>query len=1570
MNNNEGTSWWAMGLDTAKFESDVAKTNALFQSIGKTAESEGTKIDSIFSRIGVAAAGFFTVQQATAFTKNIALVRGEFQQLEVAFNTMLKSKEKADALMSQLVKTAATTPFDLQSVANGARQLLAYGAEVENVNGDLVRLGNIAAGLSQPLNDIVWLYGTTMTQGRLYTQDLNQFTGRGIPMIKELANVLGVSENKVRGLVEEGKVGFPEVQKVIQNLTNEGGMFFNLMEEQSRTITGQISNIEDGFSTMFNEIGKSNEGVINDALSATSYLVQNWEKVAIAIETAIVSYGAYKAATMTMAAYQGATETLKVTTEIEGLKELLQIKEEVSNADLAAAVSSGKLTQAKATELAALREELASRLAVLNAKKAEAAQEAAIALETLNSAKKEHDIAQQKLDDMQTWYDRASELSEEKANELYLDKLQTATVEANTAATRLNTAQKGYNAAASKSKAATQAADTMATAANTVANNANTVSLNIMKAAALQLTGILKGLWATLMANPLAIVLGAVAALGYGIYALATAENEAEKASKKLNEAIDEQTKKNEEYQQKMDALKKSVEDEALSEGERLKAFEQLKAEYPTILNNLLTEAEYLKDIAKYKKLIAEEDNKRAKASDADLLKEAEKTLKHYENFRKQYGKTAVVDMDGNGWATDNVEDAIAAQMKIVNELKARVAEHDVTSFLDRVKEMKSEDIASTIEDINLAIRSLGKSGDDAIAIVSSLGGEFSKTQLKTVKSALEAEQQVRSGAKKTSDEWLADSKAKYDEALKAFNDFEKSKSKLSEVEYERERERLSSELDAAKKLYESRGGKVNGKNENDLTNYIASQNAKILEMEKSQANERKRLVEDLELEIAQSEIDILADGAEKAQKQRDLDNKKEILALKRQKEDYIRSYIQVQKEIFDAKEELKAKQNKNYQKQTFNSSSVIVDSSHYDTLIKNTEARQTKDKLLEEQQAWENYLIQFGNYQEKKKAIIEKYDREIAATTTEGDEKAKIKEKEAALESLDQQYGKTTQAMADLFGDASDKSVNEIQKIIDKYELLVNYMSGSNKDNSEAITIDQLKKVGFTDKDLEKIENGTISIKELTDALKGLKGELNGKSPWQTFFNDMEKGIADVKGANGDIEKIGTGITSIGSSIYEFTPSLEKFGSNISNIFGIDDSKITDAIGALGGLGQTASGVGQIMAGDIVGGAMSAVSGISSVVTAFKGLFGADFSHYNEMKEQYELLNSIWDELISKKQEYIEISYGDEANKVGKEALDIAQKSIESWKILGRERLNSGGSLFSHSIGVDQRKDMSREGWAEAKAALGSDFYKYNIGEGRMTGLFDLSIEQLEKLKSEAPTFWAKLDGDVREYLDNIIEGSERIEDIQTQIKEQLTQVSFDNVLSSFTDLLMDMDSSAEDFADNFEEYMQKAILTTMVGDKYRNKLQAWYDAFAASNNDAAGITKEEMDRSQAEWNAIVAEAVAERDRLKSIFGWTGEESEESTSERSGASKGIQSMSQETADELNGRFTAIQGHTFQINEAVKQMASQMSQMLVLLTGIENNTEYCKHLESINAYIKELKQEFDLMNTKGIKIKQ
>ena len=284
----------------------LSETQNGIKSTASMIEKEGGEMDALFQRLtrSLAAIGAgFSVQQ---IVQQVVTVRGEFQQLEVAFRTMLGSEEKASVLMSQLVDLAAKTPFDLQGVANGARQLLAYGENVENITDDLTRLGNIAAGLSQPLGDLVYLYGTTMTQGRLYTQDLLQFTGRGIPMIRELAKEFGVAESEIRNMVEHGKVGFPEVQQVIQNLTNEGGMFYNLMQEQSKTITGQISNLQDSFSTMLNEIGQNNEGMINNVISGLSYLVDHYQQIIDILKVLVATYGGYKAALIAVSAWQKA----------------------------------------------------------------------------------------------------------------------------------------------------------------------------------------------------------------------------------------------------------------------------------------------------------------------------------------------------------------------------------------------------------------------------------------------------------------------------------------------------------------------------------------------------------------------------------------------------------------------------------------------------------------------------------------------------------------------------------------------------------------------------------------------------------------------------------------------------------------------------------------------------------------------------------------------------------------------------------------------------------------------------------------------------------------------------------------------------------------------------------------------------------------------------------------------------------------------------------------------------------------------------------------------------------------
>lgn len=267
-------------------------------------EESGLSIEDMFKRIGAAVGVAFTFDQAKNFVQSVMKMRGQFQQLEIAFNTMLQSEEKATMLMSQLVETAAKTPFDLQGVAQGAKQLLAYGIKADEVNETITRLGDIAAGLSIPLGDLVYLYGTTMTQGRMFTMDLHQFMGRGIPMAEELAKQFGVAKNEVAGLVTAEQVGADAVKQAIWNMTNEGSRFGGLMSEQSKSITGQISNIEDAFDTMLNDIGKSNEDLINDGLAGVSFLIENYEEVGRVLLGLVAAYGEYKAALMVTSAIQ------------------------------------------------------------------------------------------------------------------------------------------------------------------------------------------------------------------------------------------------------------------------------------------------------------------------------------------------------------------------------------------------------------------------------------------------------------------------------------------------------------------------------------------------------------------------------------------------------------------------------------------------------------------------------------------------------------------------------------------------------------------------------------------------------------------------------------------------------------------------------------------------------------------------------------------------------------------------------------------------------------------------------------------------------------------------------------------------------------------------------------------------------------------------------------------------------------------------------------------------------------------------------------------------------------------
>lgn len=306
MNNNGGNYVYALGLDTAAFASSVDKAKRMFQGLGDTATAAGEEADEAFNKMKDSIASVAAGVSLGMLAKKVAEVRGEVQQLEVAFETMLGSKQKADALMAQMVELAAKTPFGLQDVTNGAKQLLAFGSATEEVAEEITMLGDIASGLSIPLGDLIYLYGTTRTQGALFTQDLRQFMSRGIPLADELAKVMGKSTDEVRELVSAGKVGFPEVLEALKGMTSEGGQFGGLMAKQAQTITGQISALQDAIYQMFNEIGESSEGLINTILSGAGTIVANYEKIIKVLTVIIATYGAYKAAIILTAAAQKA----------------------------------------------------------------------------------------------------------------------------------------------------------------------------------------------------------------------------------------------------------------------------------------------------------------------------------------------------------------------------------------------------------------------------------------------------------------------------------------------------------------------------------------------------------------------------------------------------------------------------------------------------------------------------------------------------------------------------------------------------------------------------------------------------------------------------------------------------------------------------------------------------------------------------------------------------------------------------------------------------------------------------------------------------------------------------------------------------------------------------------------------------------------------------------------------------------------------------------------------------------------------------------------------------------------
>lgn len=304
MQPQDGALLFQVSADQSQIQKDVEAIKKQFEQMTNKAVEEGKKQANVWQTLLKGATAYFTLQGAQSFISQMVAVRSQFQQLEISFGTMLKSKEKANALMAQMTDLAAKTPFGLQEVSEGAKRLLAFQVPAEEVTETLRRMGDVASGLGVPMGQLIHVYGQVKAQGKLMTNDLYQFMNAGIPIIAELSKVVGKSETEIKDMVSAGKIGFTEIQAVIKNMTNEGGLFYNLMAEQSKSLGGQISNLKDNFDQMLNEIGKSSEGIVSGAIKGVSFLVENYETIGKLIAGLIVSYGTYRAALIATAAVQ------------------------------------------------------------------------------------------------------------------------------------------------------------------------------------------------------------------------------------------------------------------------------------------------------------------------------------------------------------------------------------------------------------------------------------------------------------------------------------------------------------------------------------------------------------------------------------------------------------------------------------------------------------------------------------------------------------------------------------------------------------------------------------------------------------------------------------------------------------------------------------------------------------------------------------------------------------------------------------------------------------------------------------------------------------------------------------------------------------------------------------------------------------------------------------------------------------------------------------------------------------------------------------------------------------------
>lgn len=1373
-----------------------------------------------------------------SLASQIVRVRGEFQSMQTAIETMV-GKDVASGLMTQLKEMAKISPLTLTDMVNAEKMMLGFNIQAEDTVRYLQALSDISMGDSVKFKSLTLAFSQMSAAGKLMGSDLNQMINAGFNPLQIISEKTGKSISTLKDEMSKGAVSAEMVQQAFIDATSAGGKFYQMSENASKTINGQLSMMQDALDNAFNEMGQASEGVIMEGIQLTTTLIQNYETVGKVLVGLIATYGAYRTAVMLA---------------------------------------------------------------------------------------------------------------------------------------------------------------TIATSKHTIAEVALTNARVIARKAQLLLN-------AAMLTNPYVAVATVVTALAASIWVLSTRTSEAEKATERFNTIMDEHNKKEEEHKQAVDALISTIQDQNKAEGERLAAFEKLKAEYPTIFQNYTTETEFLKEIVKYKRQIAEEDARRSTYSLEEQLRVEQNRLNHYRQVRANGTSTSLVDMDGNGWASDNVEDAIKAQTQIVNRLKAQISTPFINNYLASIKTLKDEEIKSTLDDITLSMKALGNAGKDAIAIVASLGGEFSKEQLGMIKSALETEQKSRS-SKTTYAEDYEQARKDWEDAKKELQKIDADKGNFNSKQYEDAKKRVETTEKAYKKL----GG---------LTGTALSKQQEEADKEKKSRQKLSDQLLALQEKNQQAEVNLMKEGTEKKLAQIDADYSAQKAAIARKQRDL-------------------AESNKQSGITSTNASGLTTDQQaeidRANELAAEARKKQIEEVYRAEAEAMRSYLAEYGTFQQQKLAIAQEYAEKIAKAQSEGERMTLEKQRDIAIAQINTNALKMDIDWTTTFSELDGVFSEVIKPVLDKVKEYARTEEFRGLDASdqqsviEAISrmeesVGGLGNVKFSDLG-KQIDTLRKSVLELNSAKEE---EAEAVEKLKKAQEDYEKALKEGSQEQADIAKLAlddaqNNADSASENVRKQEENVRRSTNTVTDTANTLNSKmksLTQGMKQLssGGLSNLYEGIKGIIKGfggstekldsaPVVGWILAALDllkdGLSPIIEDVIGnvfgvlnntvsdIFSGDVfvSLFDSLRDG---IGGFWDAITfggfsswtdgNAKEVNDTINRLTERNEALQGSIDALNDTIKQ----GRGTISVEASRQAYEYQKEQNRnylDMARAqagyhnshhswqyymGWSQDWI----DWIRENIDEtfSGTDSLWSWTPEQMQMLKSNVEIWTAMQNageggygGRVTEKLDAYIEQAGKLEDITNDLYEGLTQISFDSMYSSFIDSLMDMKYDAEAAADDISEYFMRAMLSNKIGEMYYDKLEGWWKKFGESMEDNE-LSESERNALANEYMKYVNEALNLRDQLAAATGYDkiGEEAKERQSASSG---GYETMTQDQASELNGRFTALNESSLRqeaIQQGISDIADDMrniiAQSYIELQQISENTgDSAKYLKDIKADISIVKQ--------------